>query len=212
MQIEQAFYGDARGAHSLLASSRDDEVSAEIVQRLDLPDTAPPRAEWSPFLRGFPHRDRYVLARTFRDTGASRGGMVFSHALLTPLEEIGETADLGPLLARLATSHRQRPRVETVPTVQAEKGTPEAADPVRRSRSSFDESSVAGRTPRPSGIRRSCGCVVGPPLTRDPTGIRFPFEFRPSGSRRGAATDACLYAARHGGAVVRTPDCSFTRS
>ncbi len=128
MQIEQAFYGDARGAHSLLASSRDDEVSAEIVQRLDLPDTAPPRAEWSPFLRGFPHRDRYVLARTFRDTGASRGGMVFSHALLTPLEEIGETADLGPLLARLATSHRQRPRVETVPTVQAEKGTPEAAD------------------------------------------------------------------------------------
>ena len=82
MQIEQALYGECRGGHSLLASSGDDAVSTGIVQRLDLPDTAPPGVEWSPFLRGFPYEDRYVLSRTFHDTGASRGGMVFSHALL----------------------------------------------------------------------------------------------------------------------------------
>ena len=97
MQIEQALYGECRGGHSLLASSGDRAVSTGIVQRLDLPDTAPPGVEWSPFLRGFPYEDQYVLSRTFHDTGASRGGMVFSHALLAPLDEIGEDSGSGGL-------------------------------------------------------------------------------------------------------------------
>ena len=86
MQIEQALYGESRSGHSLLASSGDDAVVTAIIQRLDLPDTAPPDAEWSPFLRGFPYQDRYVLSRTFHDTAASRGGMVFSHAVLAPMD------------------------------------------------------------------------------------------------------------------------------
>ena len=114
MQIEQALYGESRGGHSLLASSGDDAVSTAIVQRLDLPDTAPPDAEWSPFLRGFPYQDRYVLSRTFHDTAASRGGMVFSHALLAPLDEVVETPDLQHLLRLLATSNGQRPDATTV--------------------------------------------------------------------------------------------------
>ena len=128
MQIEQALYGEYRGAHSLLAASGDDEVSVEIVQRLDLPDTAPPGVEWSPFLRGFPYRDRYVLSRTFRDTGASRGGMVFSHTFLARLDEIVETADLRPLLELFATSDRQRPDAATVELVHTEAQLPYASD------------------------------------------------------------------------------------
>ena len=114
MQIEQALYGESRGGHSLLASSGDDAVATAIVQRLDLPDTAPPDAEWSPFLRGFPYQDRYVLSRTFRDTAASRGGMVFSHAVLAPLGELVEAPDLQPLVQVLATSDGQRPNATTV--------------------------------------------------------------------------------------------------
>ena len=120
MRIEQALYGEDRGGHSLLASSGDDDVSAAIIHRLDLPDAAPPGVEWSPFLGGFPHQGRYVLSRTFRDTSASRSGMVFSHALLARLDEIVDTADLRPLLKLLASSDRQRPDVTTVelaPTV-----------------------------------------------------------------------------------------------
>ena len=128
MQIEQALYGEYRGGHSLLASSGDGAVPTGIVQRLDLPDTAPPGVEWSPFLRGFPYRGRYVLARTFHDTGASRSGMVFSHALIAPLDEIGETPDLGPLLKLLATSDRQRPGATTVQLVRTETRCPHAAD------------------------------------------------------------------------------------
>ena len=128
MQIEQALYGEYRGGHSLLASSGDGEVPTRIVQRLDLPDTAPPGVEWSPFLRGFPYRDRYVLSRTFHDTAASRSGMVFSHALIAPLDEIGETPDLGPLLKLLTSSDRQRPDATTVRLVRTEARCPHTAD------------------------------------------------------------------------------------
>lgn len=128
MRIEQALYGEHRGGHSLLATSGDEEVSAEIVQRLDLPDTAPPGVEWSPFLRGFRFRNRYVLSRTFRDTSTSRGGMVFSHALIAPLDEVGEIPDLGPLLKLLATSCQPRPAATTVEFVRTETPLPHAVD------------------------------------------------------------------------------------
>ena len=128
MQIEQALYGECRGGHSLLASSGDDAVATALVQRLDLPDTAPPDVEWSPFLRGFPYQDRYVLSRTFRDTGASRGGMVFSHALLGPLDELVETSDLQPLVKLLATSDEQRPDATTVRLPCTDTPIPQAID------------------------------------------------------------------------------------
>ena len=128
MQIEQALYGEHRGGHSLLTASGDREVSAEIVQRLDLPDTAPPGVRWSPFLRGFPYRNRYVFARTFLDAGASRGGMVFSHALMAPLDDIAEWRDLRPLLQCLTTSERQRPDATTVDLAHVESQFPDSGD------------------------------------------------------------------------------------
>ena len=128
MRIEQALYGECRGGHSLLASSGDDAISTAIVQRLDLPDTAPPNVEWSPFLRGFPYRDLYVLSRTFRDTAATRGGMVFSHALLAPLDELAKTRNLQPLLKLLAKSAKLRPDATTVRLPYTKAAIPEAVD------------------------------------------------------------------------------------
>ena len=128
MQIEQALYGESRGGHSLLTSSGDDAIATAVVQRLDLPDTAPPDAEWSPFLRGFPYQDRYVLSRTFHDTAASRGGMVFSHTLLAPLDELAETPHLQPLLRLLATSDGQRPNATTVRLPCTQSPVPQAID------------------------------------------------------------------------------------
>lgn len=128
MRIEQAQYGEQRGGHSLLKASGDLEVSTEIVQRLDLPDTAPRGIRWSPFLRGFPYQNRYVFARTFLDAGASRGGMVFSHALMAPLDDIVEWRDLRPLLQCLATSERQRPDTATVDLVHVESQLPDPRD------------------------------------------------------------------------------------
>ena len=130
MRIEQALYGESRGGHSLLEASGNNEVSNEVAQRLDLPDTAPPDVEWSPFLRGFPYRDQYLLSRTFLDTRASRGGMVFSHALIVPLDEITQISDLRPLLEILTPDERVRPTVQTIdlPSIESERQPPESCD------------------------------------------------------------------------------------
>jgi hypothetical protein len=101
MRVEQAIYGEVRGGHALRLASDCGKVSPDLTSRLDLPDTAPPGAYWSPFLSGFPHGDRYVLARTFSDPAATRAGMVLSHAVIAPLDELTTTADLRPLLALL---------------------------------------------------------------------------------------------------------------
>lgn len=130
MRIEQALYGEDRdrGGHSLLEASRNDEIASKVAQRLDLPDAAPPGVEWSPFLRGFPYRDRYFLSRTFLDTRASRGGMVFSHALIVSLDQLVRTFDLRPLVKLLAADERSRPLVEAVDLASVETQPPESYD------------------------------------------------------------------------------------
>lgn len=101
MKIEQAIYGEVRSGHALrLASTRSQTVD-ELASRLDLPDTAPPGVNWSPYITGFPHGDRYILARTFADPHATRAGMVISHALIAPLDEIVTTANLKSLFENL---------------------------------------------------------------------------------------------------------------
>ncbi|HZU30596.1 MAG TPA: effector-associated domain EAD1-containing protein [Candidatus Angelobacter sp.] len=102
MKVEQAIYGATRGGHSLLAVSGASSIAEEIATRLDLPDTAPPGVEWSPYISGFPYKGVYVLARTILDTQAKRGGIVFAHAFLAPLEEIAELNDLQTLVSWLS--------------------------------------------------------------------------------------------------------------
>ena len=74
MKFEQAVYGQVgeRG-HGLRQSSDKSQIAAEIYGRLDLPDGVPSGVQgWSPFVRGFPIADRYVIAKTFLDPTASR--------------------------------------------------------------------------------------------------------------------------------------------
>lgn len=101
MKIEQAIYGEVRSGHSLRMASCSNPIMVEIASRLDLPDTAPLGVNWSPYITGFPYGDRYVIARTFEDTNATRAGMVISHALIAPLDEIVTTANLSSLLKHL---------------------------------------------------------------------------------------------------------------
>ncbi|MQW88689.1 effector-associated domain EAD1-containing protein [Sinorhizobium saheli] len=107
MKVEQAIYGEVRGGHSLRGASNPGSLPAELASRLDLPDTAPPGVDWSPYVSGFPYADHYILARTFADPTASRAGMVLSHALIVPLAELALTADLRTLFSLLITAPQQ---------------------------------------------------------------------------------------------------------
>jgi hypothetical protein len=106
MRVEQAIYGEVQGrGHGLRASSTEGRIATEIAPKLDLPDAVPAGVlAWSPFVRGFPIGDHYVLARTFLDSSASRGGMVLSHALIISLADICEVKSLAPVFERLASS------------------------------------------------------------------------------------------------------------
>lgn len=106
MRVEQAVYGEVPGrGHGLKTSSTNAPIAAAIASKLDLPDAVPLGVQtWSPFVRGFPIDEHYVLARTFLDSSASRGGMVLTHALIISLDDMCEVGSLAMLFGRLAPS------------------------------------------------------------------------------------------------------------
>ena len=122
MRVEQAVYGEVQGrGHGLRTASTDAPIVSELKLKLDLPDSAPPGVAWSPFVRGFPVGEHYVLARTILDTAASRSGMVQSHALIVALDEICALADLTELFEHLISSLRELP--STVQTLELNPST-----------------------------------------------------------------------------------------
>lgn len=103
MRLEQAIYGASRGGHSMIAVSGLHDVAVELTSRLDLPDTSPFGVVWSPYISGFPLEKHYVLARTMTDHHALRAGMVFSHALIAPIEDMVAYGDLSQIVDLLLT-------------------------------------------------------------------------------------------------------------
>lgn len=131
MRVEQAVYGEIAGrGHGLRTSSMDASFASTIASKLDLPDSVPPGVQtWSPFVRGFPINDRYVLARTFLDSSASRGGMVLTHALIVSLDEICEVSHLAMFFGCLASSATDCPSSVEALEVDTAVGIPgQAAD------------------------------------------------------------------------------------
>jgi hypothetical protein len=126
LRVEQAIYGEHRGGHGLRHATGDRSLATDLASRLDLPDTAPSGVTWSPFTSGFVHADRYVLARTFLDPRAPRSGMVLSHALIAPIQNIAHCADLRPLFARLITEASAPQSLETL-DLASEEGIPPLA-------------------------------------------------------------------------------------
>lgn len=109
MRVEQAIYGTVKNGHALKSASGDRKLAEELAQRLDLPDTEPQGADWSPITSGFPVRDRYVVARTFSDPSVGRAGMVVTHALICDIDDVVALDDLRPLLGHLAKSYDATP-------------------------------------------------------------------------------------------------------
>jgi hypothetical protein len=114
MIIEQAIYGEVRSGHALRMASTRTPLIEGLSSRLDLPDTAPPGVQWSPYITGFPHEDKYILARTFSDPNSTRAGMVISHALIVPIEDIVTVANLKLLFAHLIVAPEAPSSIDTL--------------------------------------------------------------------------------------------------
>jgi len=111
----------------MLGASGFHEVATELTSRLDLPDTSPFGVVWSPYLTGFPWRKYYVLARTMADEHAPRAGMVFSHALIAPIDEMVAFDDLDRLV-NLLLSEPSRDKTLTQIDIEPSGDLPEEDD------------------------------------------------------------------------------------
>lgn len=113
--VEQAIYGERKGAHALLVkSSQQGAPFAVLANHTDRPGNSPSQLPWDPFIRGFPFGDYYVVAKTFPDPDASRGGMVYTHALVVELATACGLDDLSVLLRLLPDAIVRSPEVSSV--------------------------------------------------------------------------------------------------
>lgn len=114
MIVEQAIFGLVKGGHGLRGTSGSHAMAVGLEPRLDLPDTAPSGVDWSPFVVGFPHHDRFVFARSFKDPSAPRAGMVLSHALIVSLADVVLVNDLRPLFNQFIDEAQPPPKLLTL--------------------------------------------------------------------------------------------------
>ena len=115
MIVHQAIFGEKNKAHNLLAkSSKDQEPFVRLIGRSDLPSSPPPNINWQPYISGFPLNKHYVFSITFPDSSVSRGGMVFTHALILDLNEAIIINDLNNILKFLPSSIQKVERIESI--------------------------------------------------------------------------------------------------
>ena len=123
--FDEILVGERDRAHDVLASSLPDEDARSLAHYLDLPGQLPPGFELSNYVSGFPHRDRYVFARTSLDPGAARQGMVFSHALVTELDVAEGLSDVTTVFRLLKATRPLAPSAKrTALTVSGNQPTP----------------------------------------------------------------------------------------
>jgi len=102
MRVHQAYLGDKKGSHNLIASSLEDRLTIGFLKlNTDIPSGI--NIDY-PYLSGYCVEQFYVLTRTMNDPEGERPGMSFSHCILIPLNQIKEVGDLKPIIARFVTS------------------------------------------------------------------------------------------------------------
>lgn len=129
LQVHQAIYGERNRGHALLASSGGDAPFADIVPLTDRPESAPSEAHWVPYLHGFIWDQWYVLAKTFPDPSASRGGMVFTHALLGSARDVTSLQRLDLLARHLIASPNRCTALEPIIVADVEEDTSALSPP-----------------------------------------------------------------------------------
>ncbi|PRY35997.1 hypothetical protein CLV58_113128 [Spirosoma oryzae] len=70
----------------------------------DRPSGIPAGIQMSPYISGMNHGTKFIFVRTITDYSASRGGMVFSHALIIDIHDLSFVNNLKHLFALFVTS------------------------------------------------------------------------------------------------------------
>ena len=101
----------------------------------DRPSAMPAGVQMSPYISAMNQGDKFILTRTIADGTASRGGMVFSHALIINIDDLVAVNDLKSMFALFVVSKPGTLKgllPLSVPAIVGE-GSPLAAPPTRDS-------------------------------------------------------------------------------
>jgi hypothetical protein len=101
--IQQAYYGEVNRSHGCLASTiEDSDLRSFLTAFTDRPGSLTAGTPLSAYYSGISHGANYILTRTIADGTASRGGMVFTHALIIRSADLHSINDLNKLLLYFA--------------------------------------------------------------------------------------------------------------
>lgn len=133
LHLDEILVGERDRAHDVLASSLPMDLAKAIAHHLDLPGQLPPGFELQNYVSGFPHADRYVIARTSLDRAADRQGMVFSHAFVIDAHAVASLNHIAPLFRQLKANRPDvlsagRTTVDTTHPQPAEGPAPQLCD------------------------------------------------------------------------------------
>ena len=99
--IQQAYYGEVNRAHGCIDSSlkADASMTSFLTAFTDRPSAIPVGVQMSAYISGINYDDKFIFTRAIADDSASRGGMVFSHALILNIGDLAKVNDLRRLFA-----------------------------------------------------------------------------------------------------------------
>lgn len=112
MIFHQAFYGEVNRGHACIDQSLvNNELTSFLISFTDRPGALPPGVALEPYYSGTAWSNYYVFTKTFSDPFATRSGMVFTHALITKLENVKFIDNLGEIFSNF---------VDFVPEIRSE--------------------------------------------------------------------------------------------
>lgn len=119
--LHQGYFGEVDKAHSCIASDFDhSELNNFLKTFTDRPIEMPAGVVLNTYFSGVAKHGYYVFTKTFPDTSSSRGGMVFTHALLIRQEDLSQINRLQPLFGYF---------VDEIPESRQLKETPITIEP-----------------------------------------------------------------------------------
>lgn len=89
IKVQQAFYGELKKGHGCLDTTvEDSSLNAYLTAFTDRPGALPAGMKLKPYYSGTKYDRYYIFTLTFPDDNASRGGIVFTHALIFEVDDL----------------------------------------------------------------------------------------------------------------------------
>lgn len=124
--FEEIFVGDRQNRVDVISSTLGSTYGARFSSALDTPGSIPAGYSLESHIYGGRVGEFYLFARIGPDSRSTRPGMVFSHGLAMPIEEVGAVEDIGAIFDYLQPERHQQVQADKrdLPTHSVDRDRP----------------------------------------------------------------------------------------